>query len=67
MGWYIGPEEHPFGGDLDVVFYGDERDANLDPKQEILSTDLFQTDDYIFNQHGHGNITDLPFSDNSKV
>ena len=26
MGWYIGPEEHPFGGEyLDVVFYGDER------------------------------------------
>ncbi len=70
MGWYIGPEEHPFGGEyLDVVFYGDERDASLDPKQEILSTDLgFQTDNYIFNQHGHGNtILDLPFSDNSKV
>ena len=70
MGWYIGPEEHPFGGEyLDVVFYGDERDASLDPKQEILSTDLgFQTDNYIFNQHGHGNTTlDLPFSDNSKV
>ena len=70
MGWYIGPEEHPFGGEyLDVVFYGDERDANLNPKQEILSTDLgFQTDNYIFNQHGLGNTTlDLPFSDNSKV
>ena len=38
-------------------------------KQEIISTDLgFQTDNYIFNQHGHGNATlDLPFSDNSKV
>ena len=70
MGWYIGPEEHPFGGKyLDVVFYGDERDANLDPKQEILSTELgFQTDNYIFNQHGHGSLTlDLPFSNNSKV
>ena len=70
MGWYIGPEEHPFGGEyLDVVLYGEERDASLDPKQEILSTDLgFQTDNYIFNQHGHGNATlDLPFSDNSKV
>ena len=69
MGWYIGPEEHPFGGEyLDVVFYGDERDANLDPKQEILSTELgFQTDNYIFNQHGHGSvILDLPFSNNSK-
>ena len=52
-----------------MVFYGDERDANLDPKQEILSTELgFQTDNYIFNQHGHGNaILDLPFSNNSKV
>ena len=70
MGWYIGPEEHPFGGEyLDVVFYGDERDANLDPKQEILSTELgFQTDNYIFNQHGHGSATlDLPFSNNTKV
>ena len=70
MGWYIGPEEHPFGGEyLDVVFYGDERDASLNPKQEIQSTDLgFQTDNYIFNQHGHGNTTlDLPFSDNSNV
>jgi hypothetical protein len=70
MGWYIGPEEHPFGGEyLDVVFYGDERDADLDPKQEILSTELgFQTDSYIFNQHGYGNATfDLPFSDNTKV
>ena len=70
MGWYIGPEEHPFEGEhLDVVLYGDERDSSLDPKQEILSTDLgFQTDNYIFNQHGHGNATlDLPFSDNSKV
>ena len=66
----FGPEEHPFGGEyLDVVLYGDERDASLDPKQEIISTDLgFQTDNYIFNQHGHGNATlDLPFSDNSKV
>ena len=70
MGWYIGPEEHPFGGEyLDVVFYGDERDASLDPKQEILSTELgFKTENYIFNQHGYGSTTlDLPFSDNSKV
>ena len=70
MGWYIGPEEHPFGGEyLDVVFYGDERDASLDPKQEILSTELgFKTENYIFNQNGYGSTTlDLPFSDNSKV
>lgn len=70
MGWYIGPEEHPFGGEyLDVVFYGDKRDESLDPKQEIFSTELgFQTENYIFNQHGHGSTSfDLPFSDNINV
>ena len=70
MGWYVGPAEHPFGGEyLDVVFYGDERDASLDPKQEIISTELgFVTENYIFNQHGYGSTTlDLPFSNNSNV
>ena len=70
MGWYVGPAEHPFGGEyLDVVFYGDERDVSLDPKQEIISTELgFITENYIFNQHGYGSTTlDLPFSDNSNV
>ena len=70
MGWYVGPAEHPFGGEyLDVVFYGDERDSSLDPKQEIISTELgFITENYIFNQHGYGSTTlDLPFSDNSNV
>ena len=70
MGWYVGPTEHPFGGEyLDVVFYGDERDSSLDPKQEIISTELgFVTENYIFNQHGYGSTTlDLPFSNNSNV
>ena len=58
MGWYIEQKSTHLERVLDVVLYGDERDASLDPKQEILSTDLgFQTDNYIFNQHGHGNTT----------
>ena len=46
MGWYK-PEEHPFGGEY-LDFYGDERE-NLDPKQEILSTDLKQMIIYLIN------------------
>ena len=70
IGWMIGPEEHMFGGDyLDAVYYGDERDANLDSDKIIESTELgFQTDTYIFNSHGKGNAElNMTFSPNEKV
>ena len=70
IGWMIGPEEHMFGGDyLDAVYYGDERDANLDSDKIIESTKLgFQTDTYIFNSHGKGNAElNMTFSPNEKV
>ena len=70
IGWMIGPEEHMFGGDyLDAVYYGDERDVNLDSDKVIESTKLgFQTDKYIFNSHGKGNAElNITFSPNEKV
>ena len=70
IGWMIGPEEHMFGGEyLDAVYYGDERDANLDSDKVIDSTKLgFQTDTYIFNSHGKGDAElDMTFSRNEKV
>jgi len=70
IGWMIGPEEHMFGGDyLDAVYYGDERDLNLDSDKVIESTKLgFQTDKYIFNSHGKGNAElNITFSPNEKV
>ncbi|GIR20265.1 hypothetical protein CM15mP35_05260 [bacterium] len=35
MGWYIGPEEHPFGGVSGCSLLGDERDQPGPKKNTI--------------------------------
>lgn len=70
IGWMIGPEEHMFGGKhLDAVYYGDDRDANLDSDKVIESTKLgFQTDTYIYNSHGKGDAElTMTFPQNEKI
>ena len=70
IGWMIGPEEHMFGGKhLDAVYYGDDRDANLDSDKVIESTKLgFQTDTYLYNSHGKGNAElTMTFPQNEKI